>query len=336
MEEKDRPHFSLFGIPVRVRWTFAITVLFGMQSGLVGGIQWALIVFFSVLLHELGHALSGRAFGLQPNIQLYAFGGLTSWAGGKNVSHGRSLLISLAGPAVSLLLAVLGFAVALAVPDKEILSLFWGVNAFWGVFNLLPIMPMDGGNALRSFLLFAGARSLAEIGTRVLGIAIAVPIAIFAGLRGYTFATLFLAMFAINNVQSLVAYLRQRRDNDLLESLRSHYPQWMASKDGKGMIAAALQARAEGKTDYLRAYATEVLAMGQCLDGDPRSGLATLESSMPQGMMPGLPIYLHVLFEAGEHERAMSLANQMLAAGDDELKQQAETVLASRHALSGA
>jgi Zn-dependent protease len=331
----ERPHFSILGIPVRVRWTFAITVLLGMQSGVVGGIQWAFIVFFSVLLHELGHAFMGRAFGLQPSIQLYAFGGLTSWLGGKNIGHGRSLFISLAGPAVSLSLAVLGFVVALAFPDREVISLFWYVNAFWGLFNLLPIMPMDGGNALRSFLMFVGAPRLAEVGTRVLGITIAAPIAIYAGTRNI-FIAMFLGMFAINNVQSLVAYFRQRRDTELLESLRSQYPRWMASKDGKGMIAAALQARAEAKTDYLRAYATEVLAMGQCLDGDARSGLATLESSMPAGMMPGLPIYLHVLFEAGEKERAMTLANEMLAAGDDELKQQAQTVLASRQALSGA
>lgn len=333
---EERPHFSIAGIPVRVRWTFAITVLLGMQSGIVGGIQWAMIVFVSVLLHELGHAFVGRAFGLHPSIQLYAFGGLTSWVGGKNVGHGKSLLISLAGPAVSLLLAVIGIAIAFALPSRDVVTTFWGVNLFWAVFNLLPIMPMDGGNALRSFLHFAGLPSVAEIGTRLLGVLLAAPLAIWAGTTGYTFAALFLGMFAISNVQALVLYFRQRGDNEHLAKLRAHYPSWVASKNGRAMIEAALEARSEAKTDYLRAYATEVLAMGQTLDGDPKSGLATLETGMPPGMMPGLSVYLHILFEAGEQERAMSLANQMLTAGDDDLKQQAETVLASRQALSGA
>jgi hypothetical protein len=195
-------------------------------------------------------------------------------------------------------------------------------------------MPMDGGNALRSFLHFVKAPALAEVGTRVLGVLIAVPL-VFAA-RQYMLMAIFLGMFAINNIQGLVLYFRQRRDNELLESLRAHYPRWVASKDGKSMIAAALAARAEAKTDYLRAYATEVLAMGQTLDGDPKSGLATIEQGMPAGMMPGLSVYLHILFEAGEHERAMSLASQMMSAGDDDLKQQAETVLASRQALSHA
>lgn len=340
MVEMEKGHFSIFGIPVRVQWTFAITFLFGLQSGVRGAITWAAIVFVSVLLHELGHAFMGRIFALEPRIELYAFGGQTSWVGGRNVGPGKSLLISLAGPAVSLSLALLGFVVAIRFPDRDAVNTFWWVNAFWGIFNLLPIMPMDGGNALRSFFHLVGAPKLAEIGTRVIGVALAAPIAIWAGLNGVAFGAIFLAiflaMFAVSNVQSLVAYLRQSGDNERLAALQKSYPQWMTTKDGKAMIAAGLTARSEAKTDYVRAFATEVLAMGQCLDGDPKSALATLESAMPQGMMPGLSIYLHVLFEAGEQERAMSLANRMLATDNDELKQQAQTVLASRQALAAS
>src|SRR5882762_9255582 len=128
MVEMDRSHFSIFGIPVRVQWTFAITLLF---NPFVGGAEdsrtkalsygiWGGIVFVSVLLHELGHAFIGRIFGLHPSIQLYAFGGQTSWVGGRNIGDGKSLLISLAGPFVSLALAAIGFVVAIRFPTDAV------------------------------------------------------------------------------------------------------------------------------------------------------------------------------------------------------------------------
>ncbi len=333
---EERPHFSIAGIPIRVRWTFAITGYLAYQWGTTPQVGAAIvaIVFVSILLHELGHAFMGRAFGLHPSVQLYAFGGLTSWVGGKNITHGKSLLISLAGPAVSLAIGGISLVPAIMHPSNEIVVAVLVVNGGWGLFNMLPVMPMDGGNALRSFLHFVKAPTVAEIGTRVLGVLVAVPLAILWSKN--MLAAIFLGMFAINNVQGIVLYLRQKRDNELLAALRAHYSNWVVAKDGKAMIAAALKARAEAKTDYLRAYATEVLAMGQTLDGDAKSGLATIETGMPPGMMPGLSVYLHILFEAGEQERAMSLAKQMMSAGDDELRVQAETVLASRQALSGA
>jgi len=329
----DRPHFSIFGIPVRVRSSFALTILFGMDRGLRGVIEWIVVVFVSVLAHELGHALLGRAFGLRPTVELYAFGGQTSWIGGKNVGAGKSVLISLIGPGVSLMLAALGVVLMIAVPNGEkIFGVFTLINGFWGLFNLLPIMPMDGGNALRSFLIFVKRKRLAEIGTRVLGVVVAAPVAVFFGLKGLFFGVIFLVMFAASNIQSLVQYLKTERDSELFDALRANYPKWMEQKDGKNMIAAALAARREATTDFLRAYSTEVLAMGQCIDGDAKSALATLESSMPPGMMPGLPIYLHVLFEAGETERATDLAKQAMVHGDDELRQQAAAALASHPA----
>src|SRR5450755_4606674 len=98
-----KPHFTLFGIPVWVRGSFfVVTVMLGATTGtnIQSLLLWTAIVFFSVMAHELGHAFMGRAFGLAPSIQLVGMGGLTSWVGGRNVGPGRSLLISLAGPAV--------------------------------------------------------------------------------------------------------------------------------------------------------------------------------------------------------------------------------------------
>lgn len=335
---EERPHFRILGVPVRVRASFFIVAAVlgwggeSVRDAALGVARWMAIVFASVLLHELGHAFVGRAFGLAPSIQIHGFGGLTSWPGGKNVTPARSLVISLAGPAVSFLLFLGALAVFLARPSVAFAREMCLANGFWAAFNVMPIMPLDGGNAMRSLLLAVGLRGPAEIGTRAVGIALGAGLAIPAGIYLGPFVGLFLASYVVFNVQSLARYLRERRDVEALERLRAAYPAWLAAKDGRAMIDAALAARAAAKTDYLRAYATELYAMGQCLDGDARSALATLESSMPAGMLPGLGTYLHVLFAAGEDERARRLAQQMLDAGDADLAREARAALTAHGA----
>jgi Zn-dependent protease len=308
---------------------FFVTAMFRLNEP-KAIVPWIGIVFVSVLAHELGHAFMGRAFGLSPAIELYGFGGLTSWVGGRNIGHGRSLLISLAGPSVSLILAVAGWVTFFMVSDHWIVKEAAWANTVWTAFNLLPVMPLDGGNAFRSGLGWLGLKS-AEVVARVVAIPVALlaAVTVFVLAPGWAMAALFLGSFAISNVQALLRNSAQKGDQQLLEELQAAYPGWLERRDGKAMIDAALQVRARAKTEYLRAYAAEVIAMGQCLEGDPRSALATLES-MPQGMIPGLPVYLHVLFEAGETARANALAAQVMQSGDEDLKRQVRPLLEAR------
>src|ERR1700722_19012492 len=93
--------FRLGSIPVQVHGSFLlVVVLLGMLGGDPSGILlWIVVVFVGVLLHELGHALVGRSFGLTPQIDLVGFGGLTSWAaGGAELGPPKRIAISLAGP----------------------------------------------------------------------------------------------------------------------------------------------------------------------------------------------------------------------------------------------
>src|SRR5262249_28403399 len=110
----------ILGIPIKVEVSFWFTVvILGLVRvpELAFIVEWALVVFVSVLFHEMGHALVGRAFGLTPSIQLYALGGLTSWTEGKRLAPLKSIAISLAGPGAGFLFGGFVFMVALAIPS---------------------------------------------------------------------------------------------------------------------------------------------------------------------------------------------------------------------------
>ncbi|HEY1956587.1 MAG TPA: hypothetical protein VGH28_13280 [Polyangiaceae bacterium] len=337
--------FTLFRIPVRVQlWFLALAVFIGTSffKDIAALTVFCGIVFVSVLAHELGHAFMGRAFGLQPAITLHGLGGLTSWVSGRNVGPGRSLLISLAGPAVGLfvgLLVLLGaFAVRTLAPEYHApplaIDLFWAalfVNFGWSIFNLAPIVPLDGGNALRSFWAMTKIGD-AEIVARVVSIPTALAIGAWFGLHGQFYMTLFLLFYVAQNVSGLRFRFLARGDEKIQKRMIDEYADWLAAGDGEAMVREGTRARAVAKTPHLVAYATEVVAMGQCLQGDARSALATL-GAMPRGFAPSLDVALHILGAAGEHTAALELLRRAAeTSGDPALLRRLEEARAALRA----
>ena len=326
--------FTLFRIPVRVQvWFLALAVLLGAYAGFhdpASMFVFCGIVFVSVLAHELGHAFTGRAFGLTPAITLHGIGGLTSWTAGRNVGPGRSLLISLAGPAVGILVGCLlllgGHGVHVLAPDyvapaiaDRLFKAALFVNFVWSLFNLVPIVPLDGGNALRSFWALTKIGD-ADLVARGVSIPLAGAIAFWFGTSGDIYIPVLMLMYVGQNVQGIRARLLVRGDEKVQQALVLQYPAWLANKDGESMIREGTRARAAAKTPHLVAYATEIVAMGQCLTGDARSALATL-GAMPRGFAPNLDIALHVLDAAGEHAAAVELLRRAAESSNDpELK----------------
>lgn len=139
---------SMFGIPVRLHISLLIVVgLLGLFSGAepLAILILAVGIFGSVALHELGHSLVARAKGgYIHEIVLYPFGGAAKIA---NIPARPmdEILVALAGPAVSLLLAILCYQVAW-------LEFVGYVNMLLFFFNLLPVFPMDGGRVFRAAL----------------------------------------------------------------------------------------------------------------------------------------------------------------------------------------
>jgi Zn-dependent protease len=186
--------FRLFGIPVRIQPVFwLVAVMLGAPDGssprqIAELAVWVAVLFVSILVHELGHAIAMRAYGSSPSIELWGLGGLTHWGEGAKITPGRDIVTSLAGPAAGLMLGLLVLLLSrghapesgslLAVAVRQAL---W-INIAWGVVNLLPILPLDGGHVLES----AGLWIFGPRGRRVahaisLALAVAAAVAAFYG-----------------------------------------------------------------------------------------------------------------------------------------------------------
>jgi Zn-dependent protease len=189
------------GIGVFVHWTFGLLiawiVLVHVNAGLpwqetAAGVGFVLSLFFCVLLHEFGHALAARRYGIETrDITLLPIGGLARL---ERIPEkpAQELVVALAGPAVNVVIAgslllILGFLgrlEGLSLVDL-LTGSFWErlmmVNVTLVVFNLLPAFPMDGGRVLRAVLasrlgrrratrIAAGVGQLLAVGLGLLGL----------------------------------------------------------------------------------------------------------------------------------------------------------------------
>lgn len=127
----------------------------GTALAVILGVGFLLAVFGSVLLHELGHALVARRYGIRTRkIILSPIGGLAQLEGMPSRPR-EELAVALAGPAVNFALAaglwILGGLAGGPIAFGFLDSLMWA-NLTLGLFNLVPAFPMDGGRALRALL----------------------------------------------------------------------------------------------------------------------------------------------------------------------------------------
>src|ERR1019366_1922413 len=149
--------FRLGPIPVRIHaWFIVVVALLGVgaQRAPAQVAIWAGGFLATALLHELGHAIAARSFGVSAEVNLTLLrAGLGSRIG--SLSAGRRVVVCLAGPAMSLLVAALAFAVARGAASGttgQAWSYLGFINLGWAVINLLPILPLDAGNAMVAVL----------------------------------------------------------------------------------------------------------------------------------------------------------------------------------------
>ncbi len=243
--------FQLFGFPIRVSWSFWVGGLvfgFGLvqiMEQILGEfgpglgalyVLWLLCLLVSILIHELGHSLAFRQYGIESSIVLYHFGGLAiprhSFDGGRSysqLSSGQELWIALAGPLLQILSAavliallkwgdyhVLAFALMPAGLDRvpgmlegnrvdsagltAMLTFYIWPSVVWGLLNLIPVWPLDGGRITRSLVLIGGGNTNQSLWISLITAGL---MAAYGFSNGQTFMAILFLSLAITNFQML-------------------------------------------------------------------------------------------------------------------------------------
>jgi len=235
--------FRLADIPVRVSvWFWAVAALLGwdVSREFAGGEQqqiiaylilWVGVVFVSIVVHEMGHALAYRRFGIDSRVTLVQFGGVTvpqRWGGRTLRSPLQRIVVSAAGPLAQLILtAVLvvviraaGYSVPFPIQAVgESFGLYEGepfsskvlfftvfcllqVNVFWPLLNLLPVPPLDGGQIMRESLLAAGVGDATRVAAMI-GVGTGGLVAWWAYSNGQLYMAMLFVFLAVSCYQSL-------------------------------------------------------------------------------------------------------------------------------------
>ena len=250
-------HFRIIGFHVRV------TPFFWLAAGVLGHslaasfsyqmqdqspttgvllLLWILCVFLSILIHELGHAVAMRYYGMNARIVLWHFGGIaipesvSSFVGfGSRTKPHAQIVISAAGPVAQLLLAVAivigarlgGFRVNTMInwvnstfaltsehlttpspPVQVLLTFLLWPSISWALLNLLPIYPLDGGQITRELCTLFSMSNGTRISLAV-SFATAVGVAAYGFHRGDMFLAIMFGMLAYSSYQMLQRYSGQ-------------------------------------------------------------------------------------------------------------------------------
>lgn len=280
-------NFRIGKIPVQVHGSFFLTMLLFSAGNLRNPLlvaAWVVAAFVAVLLHELGHAYAGRAFGLTPAIQLHGMGGLTSWIAGKRLTPGRQIVVSLAGPlvgiAIGLPLLLLSPSLRLSPLQGEVVQSIIFVNLGWGVLNLLPILPMDGGNIMSSFFqLFSPKRG--EMAAHVVSIFVASAVGAFALSHGVYFGGILAIVYVFRNVQALRAGRKAKVSEVPLAAAMGEAYAALERQDGAAAIRIAEPVLLKTSSPELKVTAIRVLAYARMLEGQWGHVMAILERFSP-------------------------------------------------------
>lgn len=241
---------SAAGIPVLVHWSFGLTLLwvgylgvsYGLSvQGILVFIAFILSLFLCVILHEFGHALTARRYGVETkDIILFPIGGVARLTKLPKKSF-HELVVAIAGPLVNFAIAIIlaliiyFFSNDAFIPPIQgfedvykphnFLPLLLTMNLFLGIFNLVPAFPMDGGRILRALLAMKMNRKKATLIASRLGQALAILFTIYGFLNGeYILAFIGLFIFFTASQEYKMVKIDYALDHtNVREIMRSTY-----------------------------------------------------------------------------------------------------------------
>jgi membrane-associated protease RseP (regulator of RpoE activity) len=202
--------FSAFGIPIGVHWSFALIGVLVIGSNPIQlVVAFVVGVFIAVLAHELGHALTARAFGARSiKITLFGLGGLTQYPVQTPLRAGQQFLIAASGSVVGMIVGGAVFMMRHASFVHDLPDFVYAVGVgiavaglMWGALNWLPILPLDGGNMARYALAMVTPRYALRIAKVLTVVAAAVVVYLAINLWDNTFGAVFVGIIAMQGLQ---------------------------------------------------------------------------------------------------------------------------------------
>jgi len=279
-------------IPIKIHpffWLLIILIGWLNSNSLLGTAIWSVVILISIIIHEYGHALTAVAFGQQAEISLVGLGGVTHREG-PPLKKWKEFLIVLNGPLAgfSLFFAALGLAPLLQKEQYPLLiyalKVAIEVNLFWTILNLVPVLPLDGGQLLRITL--EGA-----FGLRGLKISLFISI-VLAGLLSVYF--LFLQQIFISAIFIMMAFESYRAWSDLKDADPIDQDQTL-----KNELTEGINALKQGKKD------------------EAFSHFASIRQQAPKGLLyvTATEYAARILAEQGQYKQAyewlMPLQNRL-------------------------
>lgn len=359
-----QPHFTVFRVPVHVQpffWllNFWFASLQYSSGSLFNGsfhidepasfALWFPIVFLAILLHELGHAVVGRRFGASPFIVLSGLGGYTQLQG-QRFTPGRAALVSFAGPLVGLVIGgtTLLYTMFSPIPHGPIVSnalhdVIW-TNLGWAIFNLIPIVGLDGGNIMAALF----DKGFGQAGVRAaLVISIFVAVGIVTLLWSLALAfhgqpplweTMIFGLFAMRNYrdwqmlgrwsdklrpQGGTARAPARAATPTLSDERIEQELERGFRALEERNAAMVRRIGEALVPHIRNedqrfQVAHLVGWGRLLTGDVSGARRALQQLLPPGQLPDALLEGCIRLELGNAEDAVgSLAEAIVGRSDD-------------------
>lgn len=320
--------FRLGRIPVEVHtshWLIAALIAYtflpmGDGGGALGGQQLLplllvgmAVVFISLLVHEMGHALVALAFGYRPSIQLVMLGGLTQPNAPGPIAWWRDVLLTAAGPLFGFLLYIASAQVAphlhhQSLPVRFGILMLVEANLYWSLFNLVPVAPLDGGRIFQVLLTRAFGRKglFASLG---IGAAVSLVIAYLGMRAGEFYLGIFFGMFAAQAVGQLLSVARAApvsQDDPALQALAEARAAMAAQElDRSSELAQAVLDRNPPAHPEVRSRAHHLLGWVAIKRGEGRQALDHFSQVQGQAVEPAALAAAFSLI--GDDERSLPL-----------------------------
>lgn len=282
-------------------------------------IVWVFVVFISVLVHEMGHALTALFFKQKVQIQLTAFGGLTIREG-KKLNPGKEFLVVLAGPLFGLMLFIIAaFCMRYLKEDSSLLFYLLKVvslvNLLWSLLNLIPVMPLDGGQLLKIVMEkifgFQGVK-----GVHFVSLILASLLTILALVVGQFFIAILFIILAYTSYkgikQSQVMKIEDT-DNQLQEAFESAEKKMLMGQKEEALLDFK-KIRTQVKEGLIYTIATETQALLQLEKNDmsmaEREEIYHMLMSLPKISNELIATFHKLSFEVGDFVKTVELSEE--------------------------